>query len=140
MDARLRRCGAAWLVLVACWAAGLAPLDHHAVEADPYHDHLVLTDSGITWASAVPPHTHGAAVPHAHAPGGAPRREGGVTLVTVSPTTAATILGLGASAVLEPVAATPVWSLQPAASIVPPAPPTLDSLAWAPADPPPRPL
>lgn len=137
---RARRYGAAGLLLVALWAAGPAPLDHHAAEADPHHDHLVLTDGGLTLASAVPPHTHGAAVPHAHAPGGAPRRQSGVTVVTVSPTAAATILGLGATAVLAPVAATPVWSLQPVASVVPPAPPTVDSLAWAPTDPPPRPL
>ncbi|MDQ7829617.1 MAG: hypothetical protein QN122_07405 [Armatimonadota bacterium] len=141
MGGRSRRYRVAGLLLVALWAAGLARLDHHAAEADPLHEHLVLTTNGITWASSLPPHTHGAAAPHTHAPAGAPRREGGVTVVlATSPSTAVTVLGLAAGAVLEPAPGTPVWFSQPVASVVPPVPPTIHSLAWAPADPPPRPL
>jgi hypothetical protein len=141
MCVRARRYGAAGLLLVALWAAGPAPLDHHAAEADPHHDHLVLTDSGITWTSSLPPHAHGAAAAHSHAlPDAAPEDEATVVL-TLPLAPAATLLGLAGCAVLAPApATTPVGPRRAVASVWPPAGPEVGGLALAPADPPPRPV
>lgn len=47
---------------------GLALVDHHAAEYDPWHDHIVIAIDGVTRARELASHRHGRQQPHDHSP------------------------------------------------------------------------
>lgn len=126
------------LLLLATAALILIPLDHHAPEYDPYHEHILLTASGTAWTVAAPPHAHDFATAHRHgapAPGaarpGAGEQAGiravsvgGLSILTMTSTTLALPRLSGAVVFRAAAAGLAAIPLAPVAgTLIPPADP-----------------